>query len=61
LAGKVTAKNIKYLITVAWHREVGITADELKVCQQEGSDEIVKKLKEQGIFPYTDLRRKTMK
>jgi hypothetical protein len=40
---------------------IGITMEELNVCQQQGSDVILKKLKEQGIFPYTDLRRKTVK
>jgi hypothetical protein len=40
---------------------IGITTEELNVCHQQGSDVILKKLKEQGIFPYTDLRRKTVK
>jgi hypothetical protein len=32
---------------------VGITADELRYARSEGSDLLLRKLKESGVFPYT--------
>jgi hypothetical protein len=40
---------------------IGITAEELIICQQRRSNELIRQLKEQEIFPYTDLARRTVR
>lgn len=36
---------------------IGITKEELRECRAGRSDELLVKLKEAGVFPYTDLKR----
>jgi hypothetical protein len=39
---------------------VGITADELASCKLHNSDVVLRMLREQSIFPYTDLGRSSV-
>jgi Suppressor of fused protein (SUFU) len=39
---------------------IGITQDELDVCQEQGSSMIEHRLKEGGVYPYTDLTRSSV-
>jgi hypothetical protein len=39
---------------------IGITAGELEWAKQNGGKKLIKKLKAAGIYPYTDLTRKSI-
>ncbi len=39
---------------------VGITADELEWAKENGGENLIKKLKETGIYPKTDFNRKSI-
>jgi len=39
---------------------IGITSDELNWAKENSGEELISKLKEQGIYPITDLKRKSI-
>lgn len=39
---------------------LGITSEELQLCQEGKSQFVLDKLKEAGVYPFTDLKRKTV-
>lgn len=39
---------------------IGVTLDELRFAQEEGSDKLLPVLKSRGVFPYTDFTRKSV-
>jgi hypothetical protein len=39
---------------------IGVTVDELRFAQEEGSHKLLPKLKKAGVFPYTDFTRKSV-
>lgn len=39
---------------------IGITAGELAVCQARDTERVEKALRDEGVFPYTDLTRKSV-
>ena len=57
---------LKYAAFMVRRREaglllcIGITKDELDVCFEKGSSEVEQKLKEKGVYPYTELTRRSV-
>jgi hypothetical protein len=49
-------KGKKYGILLA----IGITSDELNWAKENGGEKLISKLKEKGIYPITDLKRKSI-
>jgi hypothetical protein len=39
---------------------IGITSEELAACQREGADQLLRRLRDAGVFPYTELSRKSV-
>jgi hypothetical protein len=38
---------------------IGITADELSACRRGKKDRVLKALKSKGVYPFTDLERRS--
>lgn len=39
---------------------IGITSAELVVCRSEGADRMIERLRNSGVFPFTDLNRESL-